>query len=416
MIALSSFSVVAIQDPPKAPAAVPLVIQVGVDLIQIDTTVTDNKGRPVTDLTARDFILEVDGKKQPLTNAAYFGSPARMAGATEDATPTREAGAGNTVVFIIDDLNMSFGSMYYARRGLTRFASEWGDSGTRAAIRTTSERADSFTLFTSAEPFEAKAAELRYNLQGNQGVRSPWPMMQERRITNGMSPDAQAAFLANTNPSLVHSNLQQRLFSLVSTINTMRSLPGRKALILVSEGFASIQQGSGPLGFDTPMTALFTGDSDVREALRLITEVANRASVVLYTVDPRGLFVDSTSAEDAEAPSQAVLQSRWFDRTHTQGSLQQLAAATGGLAIINRNDLQGGFSDVLRDQDAYYLIGFEPTAQTFVKSSGRAKFHKIKLSLTRPGLHVRTRAGFYGVTDAEVNELAPTVATSPTTY
>lgn len=417
-IASSSFNVAAVQDPSAAPKRAPLVIQVGVDLIQIDASVTDNVGRPVSDLRAEDFLLEVDGKKQPLTNAAYFGAPASAETAVAEPGTPIPAGVGNTVIFIIDDLNMSFGSMYYARRGLTQFASEWGDSGTRAAIRTTSEEARSFTIFTSAERFEEAALKLRYNLHSNQGVRPVTTLITDRRITGGMSPDVQAAFLSNANPSQVSSNLQQRLFSLVSTINTMRSLPGRKALVLVSEGFATISSGTGPLGFESPLTALFAGDSDVREAMRLITEVANRASVVLYTVDPRGLFVDFPSAEDSGAPSldSQYMNSGWFDRVHTQGSLQELAAATGGLAIVNRNDLRGGFSDVVRDQGAYYLIGFEPAAKTFVKSSGRAKFHKIKLTVNRPGLRVRTRAGFYGVTDQEVNERAPMAATSPTTY
>lgn len=415
-VASSSFSVAAIQDPPAAAKPAPLVIQVGVDLIQVDASVTDEKGRPVTDLRAEDFLLEVDGKKQPLTNAAYFGTLAKAGAEAEDPRAPIAAGAGNTVIFIIDDLNMSFGSMYYTRRGLTQFASEWGDSGTRAAIRTTSEEARSFTIFTSAQRFEETTAKLRYNLRSNQGVRPVATLITEGRATTGMSPDAQAAFFSNTNPSMVSSNLQQRLFSLVSTINTMRSLPGRKALVFVSEGFATISNGMGPLGFESPLTALFTSDADVREALRLITEVANRASVVLYTVDPRGLFVDFPSAEDSGAPTLAseYMNSRWHDRVNTQGSLQELAAATGGLAIVNRNDLQGGFSDVVRDQGAYYLIGFEPTAKTFVKSSGRPKFHKIKLTVNRPGLRVRTRAGFYGITDQEVNERAP--LTAPETH
>lgn len=419
LAALSSFDVAALQSPATAQKSAPLVIQVGVDLIQIDASVTDEKGRPVVDLKAEDFILEVDGKKQALTNAAYFGVVPGAGAAALGSPVSPQTGVGNTVVFIVDDLNMSFGSMYYARRGLRHFASEWGSSGTRAAIRTTSEVADSFTLFTTAEPFERKAAELRYNINSNQGLRSVRPMTREgSRVTAGMSPDVQAAFAANTNPSVVSSNLQQRLFSLVSTINTMRSLPGRKALVFVSEGFASLSTGAGPLGFDSPLTTLFTVDSDVREAMRLITEVANRASVVLYTVDPRGLFADFPSAEDDPDAAMigSMMQTRWFDRVHTQGSLQELAGATGGLAVINRNDLQGGFSDILRDQGAYYLIGFEPAEKTFVKSSGRAKFHKIKLKVNRPNVRVRTRAGFYGVTDEEVNSRAPMPLAAPETY
>jgi VWFA-related protein len=206
-------------------------------------------------------------------------------------------------------------------------------------------------------------------------------------------------------------NLQQRTFSLVSTINTLRGLPGRKAVVFVSEGFYVDNRAHNQLDAGFPFGSLFD-DTHVSGALRMITEVANRASVVLYTVDPRGLIVDFPGVADNVSPSDAkyLSASRYEERVGSQASLRYLADDTGGLAADNRNDLQGGFGDVLRDQRAYYLIGFEPPEKTFVKSSGRPRFHKIKLSVNRKGVRVRTRAGFYGVTDDEVMQRAPLVA------
>ena len=112
-------------------------------------------------------------------------------------------------------------------------------------------------------------------------------------------------------------------------------------------------------------------------------------------------------------PSTDASRARWNSRTGSQASLQYLADDTGGLANATRNDLRGGFGDVLRDQSAYYLIGFEPPERTFVKNSGRPKFHKIKLSVNRKDVRVRTRAGFYGVTDEEVKRRAPLTAATP---
>lgn len=73
---------------------------------------------------------------------------------------------------------MSFASMYQARRALTKFAAEWGDSRTRAALRTTSDEGRVFTFFSDAQRFESVAAQLRYNIQSNQGVRSVQPMVR----------------------------------------------------------------------------------------------------------------------------------------------------------------------------------------------------------------------------------------------
>ena len=44
------------------------VFRVEVNLVQVDAVVTDKKGRPVTDLTADDFIVYQDGKRQEITS------------------------------------------------------------------------------------------------------------------------------------------------------------------------------------------------------------------------------------------------------------------------------------------------------------------------------------------------------------
>jgi hypothetical protein len=137
VVAFCTFSVGATQNTPKTP---PTSRDPGRCRSDSDRrySVTDKRGRPVTDLRAEDFTLEVDGKKRPLTNAIHFGAPA-VAAAVSDSGPETdvtqqaegsEPSPGNTVVFVIDDLNMSFNSMYQARRGLTKFASEWEESRT----------------------------------------------------------------------------------------------------------------------------------------------------------------------------------------------------------------------------------------------------------------------------------------------
>jgi len=395
---------------------------VGVDLIQIDAKVTDRLGRPVADLRVGDFILEVDGERTPLTNVAYFGGTSAADTTSVGETPLARATGSDTdpnIVFLIDDLNMSLDSMHHTRLALAKFASEWGVSPARVALLKTSDKAPALSFFATPKLFEAAAAGLRYNVGSNQGVSSRPPAADNlssgrnaARLGGGMdprrgaAPDVEAA--ATVSQPKVSANLQQRMFSLVSTINALRSLPGRKAVVLVSEGFPTAAQGGDPLGFKTPLLSLFFGSSENRAAVALTTEVANRASVVLYTVDPRGLVVNFPDASDEDfAVALRLMRARAQALLDSQGSLQDLADATGGLAIANRNDLQGGFGDVLRDQGAYYLLGFEPSAKTFTKHAGKPRFHKIKLSVDRSDVRVRTRDGFYGVTDAEVNDRAP---------
>lgn len=85
----------------------------------------------------------------------------------------------------------------------------------------------------------------------------------------------------------------------------------------------------------------------------------------------------------------------------SQGGLNYLAQQTGGLFIRNSNDISRGIVRVLDDQKGYYLIGYVPEESTFKPVGGRSKFHSIRVRVKRPGLHVRSRAGFYGISDDE---------------
>ena len=122
---------------------------------------------------------------------------------------------------------------------------------------------------------------------------------------------------------------------------------------------------------------------------------ANRLNVSFYPVDPRGLAVFDTPIQTPRTglppdktptftpPSQdaAMLRGR-------QSTLRDLASATDGIAIINTNDLDGGFRRVTADLSSYYLLGYYSTG----KLDG--KFHAIRVRVKRPGVQVRARRGY----------------------
>jgi len=178
-------------------------------------------------------------------------------------------------------------------------------------------------------------------------------------------------------------------------VRGLRDLPGRKSILLVSDGLKIFNR-------DDP------GRSDrVLDALRRLTDLANRASVVIYTMDARGLQTTGLTAADNVAYMSAEqvedqLSSRNSDLFESQNGLNYLAQQTGGIAIRNNNDLSGGIKRVLDDQKGYYLIGYRPDESTFDARTGRRRFHNLMLKVTRPGkFTARMRNGFYGVSDEE---------------
>ncbi len=84
-----------------------------------------------------------------------------------------------------------------------------------------------------------------------------------------------------------------------------------------------------------------------------------------------------------------------------------MALETDGRAILNRNDLDVGMKQIVRDSSAYYLIGYT-SAQ--MKSDG--KFHAINVRVKRPGVQVRARKGYWALSP-EVVAAVETAAKRP---
>src|SRR5437667_11173726 len=52
------------------------VLRVTVNLVQVDAVITDSKGKQVTNLTADDFEVLQDGKRQKITKFSYISTAA----------------------------------------------------------------------------------------------------------------------------------------------------------------------------------------------------------------------------------------------------------------------------------------------------------------------------------------------------
>jgi hypothetical protein len=134
-----------------------------------------------------------------------------------------------------------------------------------------------------------------------------------------------------------------------------------------------------------------------------IAERAIRASVVIYAIDTTGIQPGGISAADSfpsiDGPGSGVtpeglVTARRHEMQDARAGGELMARETGGFIVRNSNDFQ--LPRVMKDQEGYYLIGYRPTEATFNR-----RYHHIKARVKRPGLAVRTREGFFGVTDVE---------------
>jgi hypothetical protein len=175
-------------------------------------------------------------------------------------------------------------------------------------------------------------------------------------------------------------------------VRGLKDLPGRKSVVLMSDGFGLFRSGDSQANFR------------VLEAVRRLVDTANRASVIVYTIDPRGLQTTGLTAADNTAFSTRgevaqVIADRGTHLFESQGGLNYLANQTGGFFVRNTNNVSDGVARVLDDQKGYYLIGYVPEHSTFSAVQAKRTFHNINLKVKRAGLLVRSRTGFYGVSD-----------------
>jgi VWFA-related protein len=419
--------VVAAQTP--APTATPAaaeeedVVKISTTLIQIDVTVTDKNGKVVTDLKPEEVEVYENGVKQNITNFSFVSNvktteekPAATAKPDKNALPTPPTAAirpeqvQRTIALVADDLNMSFESVYYARRALKKFVDEQMQPGDLVAIIRTGSGVGALQQFTSDKrQLYAAIERIRWNPAGTGNVGAFAPIQSsgatgESSSSSSGDDDGTDADEGGGSGSTEtgFNNFRESVFA-VGTLGALRfiiggmqQLPGRKSVMLLSDGFKLFETEAGGA----------TASSRVLDYLKRLVDLANRSSVVVYTLDPRGLQTTGIKAEDDVSglsgdQIEEQLSSRRAQLFDTQEGLTYLARETGGFPIINNNDLSGGIRRILDDQ-SYYLVGYQPDESTF--DAKNARFNRLQIKVNRKDVRVRYRSGFFGVSDEQAKK------------
>lgn len=393
--------------PTATPAAESDVVKISTALIQVDVTVTDKSGRIINDLRRDEIEVYENGKKQDLSHFSFLSNVRETVerpreNSTQTAAPLPPTSAKpeqvrRTIALVVDDLTLSFESTYLVRRALKKFVDEQMQDGDLVAIIRTGAGIGALQQFTTdRRQLYAAIENVKWNPSGAGGIGSFTPLEGRVQIDFPTRP-----------PDVGERTVegQQREFNDFRTnvfatgtlgainyvVRGMSELPGRKSILLMSEGFKL---------FNREAQGTVEG-SWILESLRRLIDQANRASVVIYTMDARGAEYDGlTAADNTSGWKPEDIKQAETDRreqlSETQGGLRVLARETGGLAVLNSNDIAGGIRRVLDDQ-SYYLVAYEPDAESFDPKT--RKFNRLDVRVTRPGARVRYRSGFFSATD-----------------
>jgi VWFA-related protein len=400
----------------KLPA--PLVIE--------DVVVADSKGQPVHGLKAEDFAVTENGKRMEIRSfeehssqlAPRVTADSLLGWAKPIVLPVNmfrnvpQIPASSSLnVLLLDALNTPIGDQLRVRQQMLKFAAGL-PPGQHVAIFGLG------TDLTMLQGFTTDPEAIRNALTQSRGLPQNSPLRKkESRIGPGGDTlnDAVSDWLLRNKPTLgmdvrrVHQQveahaattlLRQRAISTLQAMNQLARylsvLPGHKNLVWFSAAF--------PLNL-TPNNLLadpFNEMPDFSEAVRQTADLLARSRVAVYPIDARGIF------DDPEAPNTMHPVNRYLevhegaianekslalasDEVYAErDTMEQVAAATGGIAFFNTNGFKEAVDKVLEYGENYYTITYTPPAQKF-----DGKYRKVQVFSEHPELRVYYRAGYF---------------------
>jgi VWFA-related protein len=377
-------------------------IRTGINFVRVDAIVTDGKGNPVLDLKPEEFQVSEDNKPQKIetfsvvkidADAQIDAAPPTQIRSMSDERTEAARPDVRLFVLLLDDYHVRRGNDMSVRKPLIEFVqNQLAPADMVAIMYPLTPVADlHFTrdrvgLISAIEHFEGRKFDYTPRNQFEEKY-AYYPAATVERVRNDVTMGA--------------------LKGAAVRLGSLRE--GRKSIIFVSEGFTSTlppqlndpiaamprlgNRARGNPGVQGPGDTIeFFNQADMLSDMRDVFDTANRQNTSIYAVDPRGLAAFEYGVDEAVG-----LQSDTKGLNQTLDSLRILADNTDGRAIVNRNDLAVGMKQIIRDASGYYLIGYTST-----QAPTDGKFHEIKVRVTRRGLDVRARKGYYAYTVDDV--------------
>jgi VWFA-related protein len=420
-LALFPVAVVAIEaDLQVGPQQPPIQLETRAELILIDATVVDRQGQPIGDLTSDDFVVSIDGQPRPIASIQFVKSAARAAALTPKAShySTNEGESdGRRIMIVVDENSIPPGGARAVLMSIERLLKDLSPADRVAFIRLPQfENSIDFTtdrerVFEAVKKTTGKARRLgfgRVTLAESVAFDKRDGFQWQRALTRICSAAApttyQSAKPAPSSPvafdpadefefcrqeaeneavdqmSTLRQRARETLNGLDQVVSNLQSVPGTKALILLSQGFLSY---------------------DLHPGISRLAERAATARISLYAmhIDMRGMELDVTDAsftrnEDEQLMSEAI---------------DTLVGASRGTRFRIVGTGEDVFARVARELSGHYLIGMEPA-----DADRDGQPHRIKVEVKRPATTVRARAQFTlaAARTAAANAAAP-ASTAP---
>ena len=214
-------------------------------LVLVDAVVTNKQAKYVHDLTAKEFRVWEDGKEQTITSFSFEADAA-----------ANSAKRRRYLVLFFDNSTISLGDQAYARRAAVQFIeANVGPDRLMAVVNFGGSLQIAQNFTTNADRLKRAAGE---------------------RGFSNTSPDDPTEVASLATPALRSAGnsfgVRSVLLALRTLAKNLASIPGRKSLIFLTEGFPLLPD-------DLP-------------ELTAVIDACNKANVAVYPIDVRGLVTN----------------------------------------------------------------------------------------------------------------------------
>ena len=415
LVGLSAAALQAQSNAPAAPAqAQAPVFTSSVNLARLDVQVVDASGRPIQDLRPDEIQLTEGGGKRPVLLLQHIADAGRtyaesaMRTIASEVSTNQGAPRGQLYVLLFDQEHITPGAEQKVRLAAERFIKEKIRPEDRVAIFGVPQPGPALAFTTNTKNAVDELKNVRGSMERlNAGMQVEMTTYEafaiqrgnEEMLTRFLQPSTEgtssrASALAdatNRRAGETQDSLKRTIQETAKIIATradgdsrrflqttaqilrgLRSIDGRKNILLFSEGFF--------------------GDNLTQE-LRDVASAAAEVYGVVYAFDLNDRVTNMT--EEARGNDTAA---EALARTESIGGI---AADTDGELIPDAlSHLDTALAKLATPSNDYYIVGFEPSADAL---ADRAGYRKINVKVTRPGASVRTRTGYSVGADGHVS-------------
>ena len=397
---------------------------IDVRVVNVDVRVTDRDGNPVTGLGADDFEVRENGRPVELSNFFEFSDGldasererAARGGRRGDRPPSdlnRFVPAEPpppehrlSLMVYIDNNNLTPTDRNRLLPFLRNFLSVQLSPYDRAMLAVYDKG-----RFEVALPFTTEAwrvAEATGEVAGVVGSRDRTESQRLdilRELNIDYPPPRYNAVmeLIRDFAAMVRSEVDVSIVNVENAIRTMAGLPGRKAILYISNGlpmrpaedlfraveerfndsrgrwrsasrgpFADARNADDPRSFDAASASLEAYQYDLSRRFDELASLANANGVTFHSVAAAGARISGMNTADLRFSTSIE-----FTRAaNLEEPLLRLADRTGGRAIVNTRNFAGGFDRIATDLQNRYSLGYSPTHVE------RGRTHRIEVELT----------------------------------